>query len=191
MSSTYTIVIFIHGEAHPFKSLKKAEEFMKKMERKGIEYSTEADYDLDSSSSEYDSDCSTSGSGLETDSDSDDEETDSDSDDEETDSDSDSDSDSDDEDNDGKYTRRELKKKSIKELKKICDRLGIARSAPKKEEYIDRIIKEQRKSSPKKSSKKAPAKKKASAPREFTRRWYIDRIESLCKRKTKAMPSGL
>ena len=65
MSNQYTIVIFIHGEAHPFKSLKKAEEFMKKMERKGIEYSTEADYDSDASSSEYDSDCSTSSSGLE------------------------------------------------------------------------------------------------------------------------------
>ena len=75
-----------------------------------------------------------------------------------------------------------------------------------KEELIERIIKAQRNSSPKKTSKKAPtkkkapaknttkkapAKKKASAPREFTRRGYIDRIESLYKRKGKALPSGL
>ena len=178
MSKQITIVNFHDGRLHSFNTLSKAEKYMNKLEKKGVEYTTSIqffalptvvnNYDSDSSSLEYDSDCSTSSSGLEYPDDSEDEETDSDSEDEETDSEDeetdseDEETDSEDEDDGRVYTRKELKnKKEFKkeEIKDIRSDRGLKISGTK-DELIDCIMKDQWKSRHKKTLKKAVKKKR-------------------------------
>ena len=116
-------------------------------------YSSSDGYDTDSSSDGYDTDSSTDGydsstDGYDTDSSSDGSDTDSEDEEEEFDV-------------DHKFTRKELKKLKLPTLKKICVERGLKKYAPKKEEYIARILTSQRKPAPKKAGKAKTDKKPA------------------------------
>jgi len=167
MSSATTYIIIIDGETHAFQNKKKFDKFIKSLEKSGVEYSTGADYDYTSDSDSEDEDTDSDSDDEDTDSDSEDEDSDSDSEDED-DEDSDSDSDSEDEDSDSdsededdeerKYTRKELEDKKeflVRELREICDNKGLDRTGDRAA-LVRRILKAQRKSSP----KKVPAKKR-------------------------------
>ena len=165
------------------------EETLSEVEYYDYEFETDSEEeDTDSDDEDTDSEDEDTDSEDE-DTDSEDEDTDSededtDSEDEDTDSEEeDTDSEEEDEDDeDRKYTRKELQDKKAfgkGDLQNICTRRGLKKSGTK-EELIDRILKSQRKSSP----KKAPPKKKAPAKKEAPPK---NRTSKLSKKEEKAL----